>query len=140
MDWGLISCTRDKRVFKRQRMLFPWPIYFIIVSINFVLRFSWLINRFPAFQNLHSSVIVLIIELGEIFRRAMWFIFRIEWEILVNIERGSLSLKDATDYDEASISLLKVTADDNDTTNSGRRVSHSAAGAAGSPNAPPYMS
>ena len=32
-------------------------------------------------DQLHSSVIVLIIELGEVFRRAMWAVYRIEWEV-----------------------------------------------------------
>ena len=30
---------------------------------------------------------MLIIELGEVFRRAMWSIYRIEWEVLVRQEK-----------------------------------------------------
>lgn len=36
-------------------------------------------------DQLHSSVIVLIIELGEVFRRAMWAVYRIEWEVRISL-------------------------------------------------------
>lgn len=39
-------------------------------------------------DQLHSSVIVLIIELGEVFRRSIWAIYRIEWEVIVQQERA----------------------------------------------------
>ncbi len=90
MDWGLVTFTRERKVYARQRMFFPWPIYVFISIINLLLRFSWSINRLPGMQNVHSSVIVLILELGEIFRRAMWNIFRIEWEIIVQQDRASM--------------------------------------------------
>eukprot|EP01038_Epipyxis_sp_PR26KG_P014211 gene14211-19068_t len=88
MDWGLLTFTRDGRVFRRQRVLLPIPLYVIALIINLILRFSWSINRIPGMNNLHSSVTVLIIEIGEIFRRSMWNIFRIEWEILVQQDRA----------------------------------------------------
>jgi hypothetical protein len=39
-------------------------------------------------DQLHSSVIVLIIELGEVLRRAMWAAYRIEWEVIVQQDRA----------------------------------------------------
>ena len=34
-------------------------------------------------------MIILMIELGEVFRRAMWSIFRVEWEVIVRQEKLS---------------------------------------------------
>ena len=53
-----------------------------------MLRFSWAANRIPSFSHLHASHLVLMVEIGEVFRRAMWNIFRIEWEVLVQHERA----------------------------------------------------
>jgi hypothetical protein len=39
-------------------------------------------------DQLHSSVIVLIIEIGEVFRRSIWAIYRIEWEVIVQQDRA----------------------------------------------------
>lgn len=39
-------------------------------------------------EQLHSSIIVLLIELGEVLRRSMWAIYRIEWEVIVQQERA----------------------------------------------------
>lgn len=88
MDWGLIQFSRDGRVYGRQRMLLPWICYGPVVIINLLLRFSWAANRIPSFSHLHASHLVLMVELGEVFRRAMWNIFRIEWEVLVQHQRA----------------------------------------------------
>jgi hypothetical protein len=39
-------------------------------------------------NQMHSSVIVLIIEIGEVFRRSMWAIYRIEWEVIVQQDKA----------------------------------------------------
>lgn len=88
MDWGLLTFTRDGRVLRRQRLHLPLFTYFLLVIINFVLRFSWFVNRLPGFDHLHSSIIVLVIEVGEVFRRAMWNIYRIEWEVISQQEKA----------------------------------------------------
>lgn len=87
MDWGLLTFTRNGRVLRRQRTFYPVFVYVMAVVINLILRFSWTINRWPGCQQLHSSIIVLVIELGEVIRRALWNCFRIEWEVLVQQEK-----------------------------------------------------
>jgi hypothetical protein len=87
MDWGLISIHRDWRITRRHRVLFPLFLYFLIVPFNLLMRFSWLINRLPGMAHIHSSIIVLIIEIGEVVRRSVWNLFRIEWEILNQQEK-----------------------------------------------------
>lgn len=88
MDWGLLTFTRDGRVLRRQRLYLPVISYVLLVVVNFVLRFSWLVNRLPGADHLHSSIIVLVIEVGEVFRRALWNIYRIEWEVITQQEKA----------------------------------------------------
>jgi EXS family len=89
MDWGLFQFTRAGRVIPRQRMMLPTYCYVLASMINLVLRFSWAANRIPQLANLHSSHLVLMVEMGEICRRSMWNILRIEWEVIVQQERAS---------------------------------------------------
>lgn len=53
--------------------------------MNLILRFSWAASRLPQFATLPPAYLVLLLEVAEIFRRSVWFIFRIEWE-MVNTE------------------------------------------------------
>jgi hypothetical protein len=92
-DWGLIQVKRDMRLYTRPRLYLPVPVYAIAVFLNLFLRFSWSITSIPYFSGYHSSVIVLIIEVGEICRRSMWNVLRVEWEVIVQQER-SLEQKD----------------------------------------------
>lgn len=90
MDWGLLgNFCREGRLLRRPRGAVSWPIYFFAALVNLALRFSWTINRWPGFSQLHSSVIVLLIEVGEVCRRALWNVFRIEWEGIQQWERVS---------------------------------------------------
>lgn len=102
MDWGFITIHRTGRIHCRQRLLLPLWVYVISFVVNLVLRFSWAFNLIPGFNALHSSVIVLIIEIGEVMRRSMWNILRIEWEVIVNQDRASTVGKEVPSDDEAS--------------------------------------
>jgi hypothetical protein len=42
-------------------------------------------NRLTMFAHLSPAHLVLLIEMAEICRRSVWFVFRIEWE-MVNTE------------------------------------------------------
>ena len=39
---------------------------------------------------MHPSHLILLIEAAEIFRRAMWNLFRVEWEVMVMEEREKM--------------------------------------------------
>jgi len=88
-DWGLLQFTREGRVYGRQRIMFPVAAYVLACTVNLVLRFSWAANRIPYFASFHASHLVLMVELAEVARRAMWNFFRIEWEMIVQAERAS---------------------------------------------------
>ncbi|KAJ1410900.1 EXS family-domain-containing protein [Ochromonadaceae sp. CCMP2298] len=88
MDWGMLSISRQGKFSLRPRIMLPAVTYFLATLLNLALRFAWLINRLPGMDRLHSSVIVLAIELGEVFRRSMWMLYRIEWEVIVQHDRA----------------------------------------------------
>lgn len=89
MDWGMITFFRTGKILTRQRLLLPWIIYPPAIIINLLLRFSWAANRIPSLSHLHASHLILLVELGEVMRRAMWNVLRIEWEVIVQQERLS---------------------------------------------------
>ena len=70
-------------------MMLPLYCYILAAIINLILRFSWAANRIPQLSNLHSSHLVLMVELLEVGRRSMWNIIRIEWEVIVQADRAS---------------------------------------------------
>ena len=90
MDWGLISISISSGssgnnrpiVIIRSRTYYYGFLYILAVAIDLVLRFTWAINRVSYFSTMHPSQIVLIIEVFEVLRRAMWNMLRIEWEII----------------------------------------------------------
>ena len=57
---------------------------------------------FEIFATLHPSHLILFIEVAEVFRRAMWNIFRIEWEIIVkqNILTVAKNTDEYSDQDD----------------------------------------
>ena len=82
MDWGLMSFSREGKCSTRQRFLYPTITYLLVSSTNLVLRFAWAANKFEAFAGLDASTLVLALELVEVFRRSVWNMYRIEWEII----------------------------------------------------------
>jgi len=82
MDWGLISINRNGKINFRSRVLLPAICYLPAIIINLIMRFSWAANRIQFLSHLHASHLILIVELGEVLRRAMWNIYRIEWEVV----------------------------------------------------------
>lgn len=109
MDWGMISFFRGKNAAHRTpRRLIHAGFLLIAASVNLILRFSWTANYFPIFAFLHPASLIFLVEIAEVFRRWFWIIFRVEWEILAQTERGLL--KDKDDHD-ASVngSLIRTT-------------------------------
>ena len=90
MDWGLFSFRSGTLVF-RQKLLWSTSFYVIAGIINLILRFSWAANRIPQFSKMDASLMLLAVELAEVFRRSMWNLLRIEWEVVNSQIKGSIS-------------------------------------------------
>jgi len=67
----------------RPSLLYPLPVYPLIIFLNLVLRLTWSIKLS---SHLHSysegSVVIFCLEMAELFRRWMWVFIRVEWEVV----------------------------------------------------------
>ncbi|KAJ6625470.1 EXS family-domain-containing protein [Mycena sp. CBHHK59/15] len=75
----------------RAILLFPLPVYPLLVFLNLVLRLTWSIKLS---SHLHSkpdgSVTIFWLEMAEVMRRWMWVFVRVEWEVIKRMqEHGS---------------------------------------------------
>ncbi|KIY49088.1 EXS-domain-containing protein [Fistulina hepatica ATCC 64428] len=73
----------------RPVLLFPLPVYPMVVFLNLVLRLTW---SAKLSSHLHSqsegSAVVFWLEVAEIFRRWMWVFLRVEWEVIQREQTG----------------------------------------------------
>ncbi|KAJ7647193.1 EXS family-domain-containing protein [Roridomyces roridus] len=73
----------------RSTLLYPLPVYPLVVFLNLVLRLTWSIKLS---SHLHSktdgSVTIFWLEMAEVVRRWMWVFVRIEWEVIKKMEQG----------------------------------------------------
>ncbi|KAK0212818.1 EXS-domain-containing protein [Desarmillaria ectypa] len=72
----------------RQTILYPLPVYPLLIFLNLVLRLTWSIKLS---SHLHSksdgSITIFCLEIAEIIRRWMWVFVRVEWETIKKSER-----------------------------------------------------
>ena len=88
MDWGFISFSRTGKCGTRQRFFYPLVTYLFVGVSNLVLRFAWAANKLAFFSGMDAASLVLCLELVEVFRRSVWNMYRIEWEIISVEARG----------------------------------------------------
>ncbi|KAJ6500054.1 EXS family-domain-containing protein [Mycena vitilis] len=74
----------------RATLLYPLPVYPLLVFLNLVLRLTWSIKLST---HLHSktdgSVAIFWLEMAEVVRRWMWVFLRVEWEVIKKMQHGS---------------------------------------------------
>ncbi|KAF7321803.1 Protein-er retention protein [Mycena kentingensis (nom. inval.)] len=79
----------------RPTLLYPLPVYPLIVFLNLVLRLTWSIKLS---SHLHSksegSVVIFWLEMAEVVRRWLWVFVRVEWEIIKKSTAGPGLLQD----------------------------------------------
>lgn len=86
MDWGLLQISlKEGKLVTRSQSYFPTLLYYCVSVSNLILRFAWASNIYiPYFQQMEPHHLVFMLEVVEVIRRAVWNIFRIEWEIINN--------------------------------------------------------
>ena len=89
MDWGLIKL--ESRLKLRKKQTYPLPMYMIAVVSDIILRFGWTLSILPIHflenTDLNVDILLVMVSLLEISRRAQWTIFRVENEKFSNIEK-----------------------------------------------------
>ncbi|KAJ7497455.1 EXS family-domain-containing protein [Mycena latifolia] len=99
----------------RPTLLFPLPVYPLLVFLNLVLRLTWSIKLS---SHLHSktegSVAIFWLEMAEVVRRWMWVFARVEWEVIKKAQHGPRRdiLLDDFSGDETDYEMVPRTPDD----------------------------
>jgi xenotropic and polytropic retrovirus receptor 1 len=87
MDWSLgnpyarYPLLRDNLAYRRIWM------YYVAMVLDPILRFQWIFYAIYADDVQHSTLVSFFVALAEVFRRAMWTLFRVENEHCNNVGR-----------------------------------------------------
>ncbi|KAH7874637.1 EXS family-domain-containing protein [Lentinula edodes] len=92
----------------RPTLLYPLPVYPLLVFLNLILRLTWSIKLS---SHLHSksegSVAIFLIEVAEIVRRWMWVFVRVEWEVIKKArEARNAGRTSFSDTDEPEFEMI----------------------------------
>ena len=89
MDWGFVKL--ESRLKLRKKQTYPLEMYMIAVVSDIILRFGWTLSILPGqfLENpvLQVEILLVIVSLLEIARRAQWTLFRVENEKFSNVEK-----------------------------------------------------
>ena len=84
-DFSLVNVSRKKETtILRQQRLFPAYWYWLILIIDPMLRFNWILYAIFFGDVQHSSIISFSVALSEVIRRGAWALFRVENEQIGN--------------------------------------------------------
>lgn len=79
----------------RTILLYPVPLYPLLLLINFVLRMTWSIKLSSHLhQRNDGTYTIFFVEVAEIVRRWLWVFIRVEWEVIKKIREGSSKAED----------------------------------------------
>lgn len=73
----------------RSVLLFPLPVYPLLVFFNLVLRMTWSIKLSSHLYSVtDGSAGIFWLEVAEILRRWLWVFLRLEWELIKRVQNG----------------------------------------------------
>jgi len=82
----------------RTILLYPVPLYPLLLLINFILRMTWSIKLSSHLhQKNDGTYTIFFVEVAEIVRRWLWVFIRVEWEVIKKIREGSSKPEDDHD-------------------------------------------
>lgn len=95
-DWGLdlvaLSSSRSREgppkslVYPyglRAVLLYPLPVYPMVIFLNFILRMTWSIKLSShLYAQSEGTPLIFWLEIAEVLRRWIWVFLRIEWEVI----------------------------------------------------------
>ncbi|TFK44362.1 EXS family-domain-containing protein [Crucibulum laeve] len=74
----------------RQTLLYPLPVYPLLVFFNFILRMAWSIKLSShLYSERDGSVAFFWLEIAEMARRWLWVFIRVEWEVIKKSREGN---------------------------------------------------
>lgn len=115
-DWGLHMLLPSRRAAPigsgesfglRRTMLLPdVVIYYLVVALDFILRFTWSLKLSSHLHTVHEMEAgIFLLEALEVIRRWMWVYVRLEWEA---VRKGGDALEERLARSSSGISLLPM--------------------------------
>lgn len=108
-----ISPTQPHPYGLRHMLLYPLPVYPLVIFLNLVLRLTWSVKLSSHLhsQSSEGSVVIFWLEMAEMLRRWMWVFLRVEWEVVKKGGRGAMAGANAEvdmegEYDEEAFELV----------------------------------
>lgn len=90
MDFSLIQPQARHPFLRDITALKPW-IYYVIMVVDPILRFSWIFYAIFTHNTQHSTVVSFATSLAEVTRRGLWAIIRVENEHCSNVAQYKAS-------------------------------------------------
>ncbi|KAK3325567.1 EXS family-domain-containing protein [Apodospora peruviana] len=90
MDFSLLQAHARHRYLRDITALKPW-VYYVIMTIDPILRFSWIFYAIFTHNTQHSTVVSFAVALAEVTRRGLWAIVRVENEHCANVAQYKAS-------------------------------------------------
>lgn len=85
MDFSLLQPRSSAPLLRPITALKPHLIYYAIMTIDPILRFSWIALAIFTHDTQHSTVVSFIVALLEVTRRGLWALIRVENEHCANV-------------------------------------------------------
>jgi hypothetical protein len=91
MDFSLLQPDSRHRLLRDILAIKHRWLYYVVLAVDPVLRFGWIPYVAAAHELQHSSLVSFCVALAEIFRRALWVLFRVENEHCSNVAQYKAS-------------------------------------------------
>lgn len=85
MDFSLLQANAHRRLLRDITALRPVWIYYLIMVIDPILRFSWIFYAIFTHNTQHSTVVSFMVSFAEVVRRGLWTLLRVENEHCANV-------------------------------------------------------
>jgi hypothetical protein len=85
MDFSLLQAKANKRLLRDITAIRPVWIYYVIMVVDPLLRFSWIFYAIFTHNAQHSTVVSFLVSFSEVLRRGMWTLLRVENEHCANV-------------------------------------------------------
>ena len=85
MDFSLLQANARRRLLRDITALRPVWIYYAIMVVDPILRFSWIFYAIFTHDTQHSTIVSFMVALAEVVRRGMWTLLRVENEHCANV-------------------------------------------------------
>jgi len=87
MDWSLGNPYAQHRFLRNNLAYHRIWMYYVAMVLDPILRFQWIFYAIYTSDVQHSTLVSFFVGLAEVFRRAVWMLFRVENEHCNNVGR-----------------------------------------------------